>query len=79
MAIQLSPELLDALWAADVDALYDLAPCRCCCHEHTFTTGCPAYAWGGCRGQSATTPEEVESWVVHYTRHHGMTREEFFA
>ena len=67
-----------AVWEGDVDALTELAPCKCCCAEHTFTTGCPAYAWGGCRGQGAETPADRESWVQHYMKFHGMTRAAFF-
>lgn len=75
----LPPELEAAVWAGDYDKLQELAPCRCCCHEHTFGSGCPAYAWGGCRGQATVTREELESWADHYARFHGMTREQFFA
>ena len=67
-----------AVWEGDIETLYEIAPCVCCCHEHTFE-GCPARAWYGCRGQGQVTHEEIESWVRHYARFHGMTREEFFA
>lgn len=71
-------ETLAALvWAGDVDALQDLAPCRCCCDEHTFGRGCPAYAWGGCRGQYSMTRSDLESWERHYASAHGMTWERF--
>ena len=66
--------LAEAAWAGDVDRLDDLAHCRCCCHEHTFSW-CPARYWGGCRGQGSI---DVEGWVQHYERYHGMTREQFF-
>jgi hypothetical protein len=66
------------MWAGDVDTLDEIAGCRCCCHEHTFGRGCPAYAWGGCRGQCTMTHEDVESWASHYERFHGMTRENFY-
>ena len=65
-----------AVWAGEVDALYELANCRCCCGEHTFEW-CPARVWGGCRGQGEMTRAEYESWVEHYARFHGMTREQF--
>jgi hypothetical protein len=30
-----------AMWDSDTALLDELAPCRCCCHEHTFED-CPA-------------------------------------
>lgn len=74
----LSPEIARAIWEGDVDRLQELAGCRCCCSEHTFGSGCPAYAWGGCRGQGAMTREDEESWARHYERFHGMTRDAFY-
>jgi hypothetical protein len=74
----LSPEMRCAIWEGDVERLWELAPCRCCCHEHTYGRGCPAYAWGGCRGQGTMTNEDIESWARHYERFHGMTREQFY-
>jgi hypothetical protein len=75
----LQRQIEDAMWAGDVEKLDELAPCRCCCWEHTFGRGCPAYAWGGCRGQdSAEDPaNDYEGWARHYERFHGMTRGEF--
>ena len=64
-------ELEDAIWAGDVDTLQRLAPCGCCCSEHTFEQ-CPARAWGGCRGQGSMTRAEEESWARHYREHHGI-------
>ena len=69
--------LIDAMWAGDVNALQELAPCRCCCYEHTFED-CPARAWEGCRGSGSLTRADIESWVRHYETHHGMNREQFF-
>jgi len=66
-----------ALWEGDVDTLFDLAPCRCCCHEHTFED-CFARIWNDCRGQYTMTRAEIESWASHYERFHGMTRDEFY-
>lgn len=66
-----------AMWAGDIDTLHRIAGCVCCCAEHTHTTGCPAYVWGGCRGQGTLTREEVRGWEEHYARHHGLTREQF--
>jgi len=70
-----------AMWAGDEELLQALAPCRCCCHEHTFED-CPARLWEGCRGGYAGGPptrEEVESWVrVYAAAPHWMTRAEFF-
>jgi hypothetical protein len=70
------PRLLRAVWEGDLDKLNELAGCRCCCHEHNDGRGCPAYAWGGCRGQGhADDPEE---WCDFYIRTRGFTREQFF-
>ena len=66
-----------AVWEGDMDLLWEIADCRCCCDEHTFEW-CPARAWGGCRGQYTPTHDEMESWISHYERFHGMTREQFF-
>ena len=66
-----------ALWAGDVTALQKLAPCVCCCSEHTFNH-CPARAWYGCRGQGAMTRADQEAWCRHYMTHHGMTEDEFY-
>lgn len=71
------PELDEALWAGDVDRLHDLAPCRCCCHEHTFED-CPARLWYGCRGQYTMTRAEEYAWADHYLKFHGMSESEFF-
>jgi len=73
----MSQALEQALWAGDVDTLDRLAPCRCCCHQHTFES-CPARAWFGCRGQFIMTRAEEESWARHYGVAHGMSREQFF-
>lgn len=68
----------DAVWRGDTDALYELAPCICCCEEHTFE-GCSARFWFGCRGQLTMTRAEHESWAEHYKTSHGMSREVFFS
>ena len=39
-----------AMHAGDTDLLHALAPCQCCCDEHTYGEACPAWSWGGCRG-----------------------------
>lgn len=67
----------EALWAGDLDILQERAGCVCCCSEHTFE-GCPARAWDGCRGQGSLTWDDVEEWVRHYERHHGLSRDQFF-
>jgi hypothetical protein len=69
-----------AMWEGDVDKLQEIAACRCCCHEHTFAPYCPAYQWGGCRGQG--TPDEkklIESYKRFYMEERGMTEDEFYA
>lgn len=70
-------DLVDAIWAGDVDRLQEIARCICCCDEHTFEH-CPARAWYGCRGQNSMTRDDQESWIRHYEQNHGMTRDEFF-
>lgn len=70
--------MAQAIWAGDMDTLFERARCQCCCAEHTFTTGCPAYVWGGCRGQYSETPADRDAWVQHYVRFHGMTEAQFF-
>ena len=74
-------EIERLIWEGDTDRLQEIAPCQCCCHEHTYAT-CPARHWNGCRsglpyGVSAYT--EAEAWATHYNRHHGLTRAQFFA
>ncbi len=67
-----------AVWAGDTDTLNDLAPCGCCCYEHT-RAGCLARLWDGCRGGSGPDPiEEAASWARHYAAHHGMSTDEFY-
>lgn len=65
-----------AMWAGDVDRLHEIAPCRCCCADHTFE-GCPAREWCGCRGQNATPKADRKAWAAHYARFHGLPPEEF--
>lgn len=67
----------EAVWAGDLDTLQERAGCVCCCAEHTFE-GCPARAWEGCRGQGSLTQDDVEGWVRHYKRYHGLSRDQFF-
>jgi hypothetical protein len=69
----MSPRMARALWEGDVEWLSDHFPCECCCAEHTYGNGCPAFQWGGCRGQERVTNEDIKGWAKHY----GMTREEF--
>ena len=77
--VELGSRICEAVWAGDTDTLWEIAPCRCCCNEHTCGWGCPAYAWGGCRGQGmAEFEEDVEVWAKHYERFRGMSRDEFF-
>jgi hypothetical protein len=72
-------ELEEAMWAGDVDKLYELAPCSCCCHEHTHAW-CRARLWGGCRSGLAygDTGDDAQAWLEHYKRFHGMTEEQFY-
>ena len=76
-------QLADAMWAGDLDKLQELAPCDCCCGEHTFPN-CEARLWGGCRSGMpyGWGPEddhrELVSWQRHYERFHGMSESAFY-
>lgn len=73
-------QLQDAMWAGDRDQLEELAPCHCCCSEHTFPH-CPARLWGGCRSGLApgvTLQAIEEGWAEFYRKTRGMSRAEFF-
>lgn len=67
----------DAMWAGNTELLHELAPCDCCCEEHTYDS-CPARQWYGCRGQETMTFADGLEWAAHYSRYHGMTEQEFF-
>lgn len=73
----LKQEILEAMWSGDVEKCDELAPCVCCCDEHTFES-CPARLWYGCRGQGAMTSAEEKSWLEHYRKNHGMTEAQFY-
>jgi hypothetical protein len=77
-ATALERHIKDAMWSGDVDTLNELAPCKCCCDEHTYGPGCPAYQWGGCRGQGTMTHDDYLAWAEHYKKFHGMTEDEFY-
>lgn len=75
-----SERIKAAMWAGDLGALEALAPCVCCCHEHTFAN-CEAREWGGCR--SGLAPGETlegyeRGWQEHYAREHGMSEAQFY-
>lgn len=77
------PELMTALekaiWADDRATLDRLAPCDCCCWEHTFLY-CDARIWNGCRsglGLGEIAYDE-RAWAQHYKQYHGMSKEEFY-
>lgn len=75
-----SKALIDAMWAGDVDRLEELAPCGCCCHEHTHIY-CGAREWGGCRsglGPGESLEGDAQAWQEHYAKYHGMTEAEFY-
>jgi hypothetical protein len=70
----------DAMLDNDQDTLQRIASCECCCYDHTFGRGCPAYAWGGCRGQgSVEEKEQIEGYAQWYGTLRDMTRDQFFA
>jgi hypothetical protein len=76
---QLQEQLDEAIWADDAGACDELAPCECCCAEHTHLY-CPARYWNGCRSGlgPGEEPEDGKSWAKHYAAHHGMTEAEFY-
>jgi hypothetical protein len=76
---RLVDQLHEAMYAGDVEKLDELAPCNCCCAEHTFLN-CPARIWGGCRGGALGDDPDAEeaSWLRHYQTHHGLTEDEFY-
>lgn len=73
----LDKAIVDAMWAGDTDKLNELAPCRCCCHEHTYDN-CPARVWHGCRGQNSFTFADQEAWQRHFEKYHGMTYSQYY-
>lgn len=69
-----------AMWAGDLDALHALAPCGCCCDEHTHAY-CPARLWEGCRGglpYGVSERDVAEDWARFYEKEHGMSAADFF-
>ena len=65
--------LTKAAWEGDIDRRCDLAYCRCCCWEHTFSW-CPARLWNACRGGQSDPRTEEEAW----RRHYGMTEAQWY-
>lgn len=72
---QSTDTIIEAMWEQNTTRLHVIAPCGCCCSEHT-SPRCPARAWNGCRVQWSET-DDVESWVRVY-QERGMTEEEFY-
>lgn len=72
--------LQEAMWSGNVDRLHELAPCDCCCDEHT-SVHCPAREWNGCKSGLAPGEDEDDRswWVAYYEQTRGMTATEFFA
>lgn len=68
-----------AIWAGDIETLDKLAPCGCCCSEHT-DLDCPARYWNGCRSGlgPGEQPYDGEAWAEHYAKLHGMSEAEFY-
>jgi hypothetical protein len=71
------PDIARAVWSGDTDWLNTHHRCQCCCSDHTYGPACPAYAWGGCRGQFSEI-HDPEAWAAHYALFHGMSRAIFF-
>lgn len=74
--LRFDEDLAEAMWAGDVDRLHELAPCGCCCHEHTFAW-CEARIWGGCRSGLAPG-EDLYEWGESWRQHYGMSEKEFY-
>ena len=73
------PAVDAAIWAGDIDWLQEHRRCACCCYDHTHGVGCPAYVWGGCRGQGSDEEEaQIRGYEAHYVKFYGMTREQFY-
>lgn len=69
-----------AMWAGDLDTLNEIAPCGCCCDEHTHAY-CEARLWEGCRGglpYGVSEHDITEEWQQFYAKHRGMTEDEFY-
>lgn len=66
----------ELIWAGDTEALDEIAPCRCCCAEHTFAS-CPARAWHGCRGSGTEISDD--EWCAFYMKTRGMTKNQFYS
>ncbi len=71
--MSLKDQIIEAMWDRDMDRLYELAQCNCCCDEHT-SSDCLARLWGGCRGGYGSKRENAEEWAAHYD----MPVEEFY-
>ena len=74
-------DLVDAMWRGDDVYLQRMAPCHCCCDEHTHE-GCAARVWFGCRGQASAldaVDRDPEAWAMSYAQTRGMSRQAFYA
>ena len=53
-----SQSLQEALWSGNIVRLQELAPCGCCCAEHTKVS-CPTRQWNGCKGDISMNNESL--------------------
>lgn len=70
---ELRTQLQEAAWDGDDERLRDLAPCSCCCADHTFSY-CPARLWDGCRSGLEYGVDHLadeRSWREHYDKWRG--------
>lgn len=77
----LEEQIEAAMWAEDSERLWELAPCVCCCREHTFPN-CTARLWNGCYSGLAFGESQFEddrAWFAHYQKFHGMSEATFYA
>ena len=78
---ELLKQIHQAMWDNDEDKLKELAPCGCCCSDHTFMC-CPARHWGGCGGGGLGEKsidmigDDYQKW---YEQTRGMTMDDFFS
>ena len=72
----LKEQIEQAMWDNDTDRLDELAPCICCCSDHTFSS-CLARIRNGCRGSNSDR-DIHESYAKWYFEIRGMENDEFF-
>ncbi len=80
MDSELKTKVKQLMWAGGVDELREIAPCSCCCADHT-NAYCPARLWEGCRSglpYGEDEHSEAQKWADHYAKYHDMNKESFY-